>query len=101
MSRSNKLTAKVINTNSTLSTKKRRNNLLECAGHTRLYLFVAHDETTLFVSCDQHHFLIRTRIQLVEAGKYVCEVQKWISMLVHLMEDIVSEKLDDIPITCF
>ena len=80
--------------------RKQKKHPLKRTADTRLYLLITHHKTALLVPRNQHHPLIRARVQLVEAHKHMREVQKRVPMLVHLVEDIVPEELDDISIAC-
>lgn len=64
----------------------------------RLDLAVADDETALLVARDEHDALVRARVELVEAREHVRHVHDRPPDLVDLVEDVVPEELDDVPV---
>lgn len=66
-----------------------------------LHILVAHHQTTLLIPGHQHHPLVRPRIQLVQTREDVSEVHDRVEVLVHLVEDVVSEEFDDVSVAGF
>jgi len=66
-----------------------------------LYILIAHYQTTLLVPRHQHHPLVRPRVQLVQTREDMSEVHHRVEVFVCLVEDVVSEKFDDVPVAGF
>lgn len=81
--------------------RQKRRGIPECRLDARLHLPIADDETALLVARHEHEALVRARIELVQAREHMREVDDRPPQLVHLVEDVVPEELDDVPVTRF
>lgn len=81
--------------------RRRKEDARERRLDARLDLAVADDETALLVARDEHDALVRARVELVEAREHVGHVHDRPPDLVDLVEDVVPEELDDVPVAGF
>ena len=61
-------------------------------------LAVRRNDAALLVAAGEHELLLGARVELVEAGEDVREVHDRPADLVDLVEDVISEELDDVTV---
>ena len=66
-----------------------------------LHILIAHYQATLLVPRHQHYPLVRPCVQLVQTREDMSEVHNRVEVFVRLVEDVVSEKFDDVSVAGF
>lgn len=79
-------------------TGRRLQQRLERRFQSFLQLLIADHEATLLVAADQGDFFVGACVQFIQAHEHMAQVDDWIALRVNLVEDVIAEDLQEVPL---